>query len=300
VRRVYGRFVCNGKEVYTKKRLTIPANVKPEEVREISGEYIPQTIAVSTKDPAGQVTLDGTNGAVTVHYTHTVNTLHFVPDHARDVSIIDQSMRCKIGVGTDPADEAGAAGDITETAGVYSDLSTHTLGLDRFFKAAPGNAYSGAATKNNMYEEDGANVMFAGAPTQVAWGYGAVPGVGGQVTVPEAYVGGIGVPFVDGMNRPILCKNAGISFEGWVEILPEDSSFYLGCNFQSHQESPNLVSGSDLTNASPLLVKLQYDEVGNSSTNLYEARDPSDQFTSFVAVDSVLRILPNGDVVSSV
>jgi hypothetical protein len=110
----------------------------------------------------------------------------------------------------------------------------------------------------------------------------------------------IGVPFVDGMNRPILCKTAGISFEGWVEILPDDSSFYLGCNFQSHQESPNLVSGSDLTNASPLLVKLQYEDHANGPTNLYETRDAGDQFTSFVAVDSVLRILPNGDCVSSV
>jgi hypothetical protein len=234
-------------------------------------------------------------------YSHTVNTLHFVPNHARDISIIDQSMRCKIGVETDPAGEASANTDITRTAdGVYTDLSTHNLGLDRFFKAAPAAGYSDAATKNTMYDEESANVMFAGAPTQVAWGYGALATAGGKSAVPEAYVGGIGVPFVDGMNRPILCKTAGISFEGWVEILPDDSSFYLGCNFQSHQESPNLVSGSDLTNASPLLVKLQYEDHANGPTNLYETRDAGDQFTSFVAVDSVLRILPNGDCVSSV
>ena len=268
----------------------------------MDGEYMPQEIPAGAKDPAGRVTLDATHGSVTVHYTHTVSTLHFVPSHARDISIIDQSMRCKIGVATDPAGEAGAATDIARTDGVYTDLSTHELGLDRFFKAAPANAYNGAAaTKNTMYDEDSANVMFAGAPTPVCWGFGApVVADAAQTVVPEAYVSGIGVPFVDGMNRPILCKTAGISFEGWVEILPDDSSFYLGCNFQSHQESPNLVSGSDLTNASPLLVKLQYEDKGNTSTNLYETRDAGDQFTSFVAVDSVLRILPNGDCVSSV
>jgi hypothetical protein len=210
-------------------------------------------------------------------------------------------MRCKIGVATDPDGEVGTATDIARTAdGIYTDLSTHELGLDRFFKASPAAGYSNAATKNTMYDEESANVMYAGAPTQVAWGYGAVAATAEESGVPEAYVSGIGVPFVDGGNRPILCKSAGISFEGWVEILPDDSSFYLGCNFMAHQESPQLVSGSDLTNASPLLVKLQYEDKGNGLENLYETRDAGDQFTSFVAVDSVLRILPNGDAVSSV
>jgi hypothetical protein len=268
--------------------------------RDILGEYTKQEIQQGAKDPAGQT--DIVAGPVLIKYTHTVNTLHFVPNHARDISIIDQSMRCKIGVAADPTGEAGAAGDITEVVkGVYTDLSSQVLGLDRFLKSSPTTGYNGvSATKNNMYEEDGANVMYAGAPAQVAWGYARSPSDNGTTVVPECYVGGIGVPFVDGMNRPILCKTAGISFEGWVEILPDDSSFYLGCNFQSHQESPNLVSGSDLTNASPLLVKLQYEDKGNGATNLYETRDAGDQFTSFVAVDSVLRILPNGDCVSSV
>ena len=294
VRRVYGRFVANGKQVYALRQLTIPAVGDPAALRTIDGEILEQDVANATKDPAGVITATADRK---VKYTHTVNTLHFVPNHARDLSIIDTNMRCKIGSADALLDDAGTKTDITTESGVHRTLSTHDLGLDRFYKHAPATGYADASTgakKNTNYEEDSANIMYAGAPTQVCWGYGAV------TEIPETYVSGIGVPFVDGLNRPILCNAVGISFEGWVEILPEDSSFYLGCNFQTHQESPNLISGSDLTNATPLLVKLQYETKGNDSTNFYAARDPADQLTSFIGVDSILRILPNGDIVSSI
>ena len=303
VRRVYGRFVANGKEVYELRQLTIPAAPGASDaakaavvagVRTIDGEFLEQDVANGSKDPAGVITALANRK---VKYTHTVNTLHFVPNHARDLSIIDTNMRCKIGSANALLADVGSKDDITTESGVHRSLSTHDLGLDRFYKHAPATGYTDASTgakKNTNYEEDSANIMYAGGPTQVCWGYGRAS------ELSETYVSGIGVPFVDGLNRPILCKAVGISFEGWVEILPEDSSFYLGCNFQTHQESPNLISGSDLTNATPLLVKLQYETKRNNTENFYAARDPADQLTSFIGVDSILRILPNGDIQSSI
>ena len=183
-------------------------------------------------------------------------------------------------------------------------MSTQDLGLGRFYSSASAAGYtdaSAASKKNNNYADDSPNVMYAGAPTQMCWGFSdVVASATGQLAIPEAYVSGIAIPFVDGLNRPILSNATGLTFEGWVEVMPSDESFYMGCNFQTHQESSGLISGSDLTNASPLLVKLAYDSSVADTTNFYEKRDPVDLLTSFVQIDSVLRIEPNEDIISSI
>ena len=82
-------------------------------------------------------------------------------------------------------------------------------------------------------------------------------------------------------------------------MIADDSQFYLGCSFESAQESPELVSGSNLTGSTPLIVKLQYDNTVNDTKNFNEGRDQSDIFTSFVHIDAVLRVTDSGDVMTS-
>jgi hypothetical protein len=83
-------------------------------------------------------------------------------------------------------------------------------------------------------------------------------------------------------------------------VLPEDSGFYIGCNFETFPEETGLVSGSDLTNATPLHLRLEYDSAKNTTSNFFEMKDNSDPFTSFVNIDAVLRLQEDGTVVSSV
>jgi hypothetical protein len=110
-------------------------------------------------------------------------------------------------------------------------------------------------------------------------------------------VSGLGIPFVDGKRRPILSRSGGFKQAGWVDIIPSDASFYIGCSFETHPEEESLVSGSDLTNSTPLHVRLRYrTEVGT----FYEQRQSSDPFTSFVHIDAVLRLTPSGELISSV
>ena len=59
----------------------------------------------------------------------------------------------------------------------------------------------------------------------------------------------------------------------------------------------SLVSGSDLTNSTPLHVRLRYSTAGGT---FYEKRENSDPFTSFVHIDAVLRLTPSGELISSV
>jgi hypothetical protein len=51
-----------------------------------------------------------------------------------------------------------------------------------------------------------------------------------------------------------------------------------------------------LTNATPLHVRLNY----SGETNFYQKRETSDPFTSFVHINSVLRLQSDGTLISSV
>ena len=91
-------------------------------------------------------------------------------------------------------------------------------------------------------------------------------------------------------------------FEGWVEILSNDSRFFIGCSMESHpEENMAMVSGSDLTNMTPLHVRLEYENVSAGDLNtFYAPKHDTDPFTTFVHADSVLRLQPDGTLISSV
>jgi hypothetical protein len=67
-------------------------------------------------------------------------------------------------------------------------------------------------------------------------------------------------------------------------------------------ESPNLISGADLTNATPLHIRLNYkDQTASTGDEQYfENMHTQDVFTSFIHIDSVLRMQPDGTLISSV
>ena len=87
---------------------------------------------------------------------------------------------------------------------------------------------------------------------------------------------------------------------GWVDAVPDDTSFWIGNSFETHQESPELISGSDLTNATPLHVRLEYEGTTVGTDNFFEGKTTSDPFTSFVHIDAVLRLQQDGTLISSV
>jgi hypothetical protein len=140
--------------------------------------------------------------------------------------------------------------------------------------------------------------MYAGSPCNIAWAHTkGVKANGTDGGVARDAVAGLGVPFVDGQRRPILSKSVGFKKAGWVDVVPSDSSFYIGCSFETHPEEASLVSGSDLTNSTPLHVRLRY---AGGTGDFYEPRQSSDPFTSFVHIDAVLRLTPSGELISFV
>ena len=143
--------------------------------------------------------------------------------------------------------------------------------------------------------------MYAGAPASVAWAHTATTAnVPGNNSIGARQVAGLGIPFCDGSGRPITSNRVASAFKGWVEVLPEDSGFFIGCNFETFPDEQNFVPGSDLTNATPLHLRLEYDSAVDGKTNFFEMKDNSDPFTSFVNIDAVLRLQEDGTVVSSV
>ena len=321
IRRVYGTWVANGKEIYledTYKHATIDALADVAAVLlqfngNRKGNKLPtMKLPIAKLNPLTRVALADINN---VNFTHTVGTLHFIPDNAQDIPLVEMGMRCKIGCGVNvPEDEvtlidnvdiAGPDGNTRE----YTNLSLTTLGLDRFFQGTPGNPYvandNAVKDKNTNWEPDGKNVMYAGAPCQVTWAHTAAVKDDGTAAVGAGamaarQVAGIGIPFVDGQNRPILSQRVGTAFRGWVDAVPDDTSFWIGNSFETHQESPELISGSDLTNSTPLHVRLEYEGEFVNTTNFFSGKAVSDPFTSFVNIDAVLRLQPDGTVISSV
>ena len=233
-----------------------------------------------------------------------VPTLTFVPNNARDLPLLEMGMRCKMGVSEalQPQGEASAADstDIAGPQGAMTNLDTADMGLDRFFSKGPAGAPA-EYTENNQFKAASANVLYAGAPCSVSWGHTAGTGAGDNA-IAERYVGGIGIPFVDGKNRPVMSKREAVGVSGWVDAVPDDTSFWIGNSFETHMESPELISGSDLTNATPLHVRLEYqnrDDAGVPDA-FFEGKGTSDPFTSFVHIDAVLRLQQDGTLISSV
>jgi hypothetical protein len=164
VRRVYGTWVANGKEVYDETKYDVAAITQA--VADNTSAVIKSAIETAVNKVRKQGRVKWQHSADNlVEFTHTVSTLSFVPDNVEDVSLVEMGMRCKMGLGADDNTEATAVGhvDIAGTTS-YSNLQLTDMGLDRFFKTSPANALA----SNNTNLVNGANVMYAGSPCNIA------------------------------------------------------------------------------------------------------------------------------------
>ena len=315
IRRVYGTWVANSKDAY-KSPSTVTGIVAGsiavakagaastvEEVKDAVVALIANAEADKPHTPS--ITIDATHNA-----SYVVTTLHFVPDDPKDVVLVEQGLRCKMGLaGALEADgikeEKTVAGDkpIKGTPATFTNLATEaSVGLDRFFlnkpTAQPATYTDVDKANDNNYKDTAKNVMYAGAPTMVTWG-----GLKNDLSVNnDLFVSGLGVPFVDSNNHPILSKEPAFRQEGWCDLIPSDENFYISNNFETFMENSELVSGSDLTNATPLHIRLIYegDIKKTEDEQYFENMDTQDVFTSFIHIDSVLRMQPDGTLISSV
>jgi hypothetical protein len=81
-----------------------------------------------------------------------------------------------------------------------------------------------------------------------------------------------------------------------MDQVPDDSKFYIGMNFETHNEHESMVSGTDRTNTVPLHLNPKF----NSGENkINEKISNGDIITSFVHYDCILRIEPDGSTISS-
>lgn len=81
----------------------------------------------------------------------------------------------------------------------------------------------------------------------------------------------------------------------YIDVIPDDKDFYIGQSFEAHEEHDSLISGTDLTNTVPLHVNMRFD----GADGKHEEIAQGDLLTAFIHYDSVLRIEPDGSVVSS-
>ena len=80
-----------------------------------------------------------------------------------------------------------------------------------------------------------------------------------------------------------------------MDQIPDDSKFYIGMSFETHDEHSSLISGTDLTNTVPLHLNLKF----NMSDSNQEKVSQGDIITSFIHYDCILRLEPDGNVVTS-
>jgi hypothetical protein len=305
LRRIYGRWFCNQpQKQHDNSASANTVATQPTCTLSIADlTHIKAEVAKTPPTAARPLTIGNTvvNGALapTKHY---VKTLTFRPDDARDLAAVEMGIRCKMGVAV--ADASTAVGnEPKQAAGVFSNLfggatATETignqLGLDRFYADTPAFNYKLAASKGHNRGTDAPNVLYAGSPAPFSHG-----DIGTSGTSDDTLGWGIGVPFVDGLNRPIF-STGDFSQVGWLDLLPDDSDFYISANFETHHESGRLISGSDLTNATPLHVVLEYDtNKTQGTTNYLEYREDNDIMTNFVHYDAILRVEPDGTLISS-
>lgn len=276
IRRVYGTFVANG------PKFAVSSD-------DISNEF---TATANQAIDGVAAALNGTNGATAVK---GVPTLHFVPDDPTQISSIPMGQRCKFGVSAAIHGETTANTDHVFSKsddGALGDVSGATsMGLDRFYLHE-------VTSKPQGYEHDNIKtrdaVLYAGAPTAIAWGYTTPT----AMTPASKHVAGLAIPFCDGQNNPVFSKQACVHGRAWIDCLPDDSSFYIGCNFETHGSTlPDSVSGADLTNLTPLMLKLEFQQ--ESESNIYEARKDTDIVNTFVCIDAVLRLANDGTLISS-
>jgi hypothetical protein len=83
----------------------------------------------------------------------------------------------------------------------------------------------------------------------------------------------------------------------YLDRVPSDDDFYIGQSFETHDEHSAMISGTDLTNTVPLHINLKFMDTGGDIIN--PPVKQGDLLTAFLHYDAVLRIEPDGSVVSS-
>lgn len=89
----------------------------------------------------------------------------------------------------------------------------------------------------------------------------------------------------------------------YIQKVPDDSDYFIGQSFETHEEHESMISGMDTTNVVPLHINLKFQTTANNAEgkSKYMNADikQGDLLTAFLHYDAVLRIEPDGSVVSS-
>ena len=89
----------------------------------------------------------------------------------------------------------------------------------------------------------------------------------------------------------------------YIQKVPDDTDYFIGQSFETHEEHESMISGMDTTNVVPLHINLKFSSTKNLATgvNPYFNSDikQGDLLTAFLHYDAVLRIEPDGSVISS-
>ena len=84
----------------------------------------------------------------------------------------------------------------------------------------------------------------------------------------------------------------------YLDVVAEDSSFYIGQSFETHAEHDRIVSGSDMTSVVPLHINMKFSD-DSVDSNPHAPVKQGDLLTAFIHLDAILRIEPDGSCVSS-
>ena len=261
------------------------------------------------------------NGADATNYikgAHSDNsyavTLTFTPADPMHWGDIPLGAKLKMGL-TDKNDTDTAYDEGTGTPGTVDlardttdgEVTSNHAGLDRFLDEAaagvikpgtkgvallrshiltePAQTATGNITK--FYGNDGYYIMYAGTPCTYRNGNG--PGYSG-----------VGIPLVDGQGNLIHTKTqALVNVAGYLDVLASDEDFYIGQTFETFDQHGSLISGSDLTRTTPLHLTLNFKDAVDSNKHINQPLEAGDLATSFVQYDAIMKILPDGLVISS-
>ena len=84
----------------------------------------------------------------------------------------------------------------------------------------------------------------------------------------------------------------------YLDVVADDSSFYIGQSFETHAEHDRIVSGSDMTSVVPLHINMKFSDTSING-NPHAPVKQGDLLTAFIHLDAILRIEPDGSCISS-
>ena len=102
-----------------------------------------------------------------------------------------------------------------------------------------------------------------------------------------------------GANKALTAYDYGEDYACFLDRVPDDADFYIGQSFETHEEHEKLISGTDLTNTVPLHINMKFADTNNNTGEVNAPIKQGDLLTAFLHYDAVLRIEPDGSVVSS-